>query len=194
MGLDGSLFATETIIPDSELLGVLRPGAHIILGTPEEALIKTAQSLGIGLREYESDKELMLMRMPAIVEGALKLAIENTDRTLHDSHICVVGYGNIGAMLTRILVLLGAHVTLAARKPVARADARNVGAQAAHGPRAVPGHVVRVVAGAVATVEGGIKAFADAAPAGEKGVRNPFLLAQDIGGDHGLIIHQTAAM
>ena len=76
-------------------------GAHIILGTPDEALKQAAQSLGLGLHEYESDKELMLLRMPAIVEGALQLAIENTDRTLHRSKICVVGYGNIGAMLTR---------------------------------------------------------------------------------------------
>ncbi len=132
MGLDGSLFGTETIIPDRELLSVLQPGAHIILGTPDEGLKQAADSLGLGLHEYESDKELMLMRMPAIVEGALKLAIENTDRTLHESEVCVVGYGNIGAMLTRVLVLLGAKVTMAARKPVARADARNVGARTTH--------------------------------------------------------------
>ena len=132
MGMNGSLFATEKIIPDRELLNVMKPGAHIILGTADEALKQVAGSLGIGLHEYESDKELMLLRMPAIVEGALKLAIENTDRTLHRSKVCVVGYGNLGAMLTRTLVLLGADVTLAARKPAARADALNAGAEAVH--------------------------------------------------------------
>ncbi len=132
MGLDGSLFATESILPHSDLLNVMDTGAHIILGTPDEALKQAAQSLGLGLHEYESDKELMLLRMPAIVEGALQLAIENTDRTLHRSKICVVGYGNIGAMLTRTLVLLGTNVTLAARKAEARADALNAGAETAH--------------------------------------------------------------
>ncbi len=132
MGMDGSLFATEKIIPNRELLSVMRPDAHIILGTPDEALKQAAASLQIGLHEYESDKELMLLRMPSIIEGALKLAIENTDRTLHRSKVCVVGYGNIGAMLNRTLVLLGSHVTLAARNPVARANALNAGAEVVH--------------------------------------------------------------
>ncbi len=132
MGVDGSLFATESILPDGDLLSVMNNGAHIILGTAGEALKQAAESLGLGLHEYESDNELMLLRMPAIVEGALQLAIENTDRTLHRSKVCVVGYGNIGAMLTRTLVLLGANVTLAARIAEARADALNAGAEAVH--------------------------------------------------------------
>ncbi len=132
MGVDGSLFATETILPDVDLLRVMASDSHIIMGTADEALKQAVETLGIGLHEYESDKELMLLRMPAIVEGVLQLAIDNTERTLHRSNVCVVGYGNIGAMLTRTLVLLGAKVTLAARKAEARADALNAGAEVIH--------------------------------------------------------------
>ena len=71
----------------------------------------------------------MLLRAPAIVEAAVKIIIENTAITIHDSNICVVGQGNIGTVLTRTLVALGAHVTVAARKPAQRASAYTLGAK-----------------------------------------------------------------
>lgn len=131
LSLDGALFAPATpdpIVPDQALLSVLAPGATIILGWPDERLRSVAGILGIGLSEYEQDVELMLRRGPAIVEGALQLAIANTDVTLHDSAIAVVGHGNIGRLLTRTLVLLGAHVHVFARNSVQRADAFTAGA------------------------------------------------------------------
>jgi len=131
MSSDGSLFATEKVVPDKDMLSVLKPGAHIILGTADSALRAVAAELGIGLHEYESDTELMLLRMPAIVEGAIKIVIENTSVTIHNADIAVVGYGNIGRLLTRTLVLLGARVYLFARNPVQRADAFAVGARSA---------------------------------------------------------------
>ena len=131
MASNGSLFATKTIVPDRDLLSVLKPGAHIILGTADAALRAVAAELGIGLHEYESDTELMLLRMPAIVEGAIKVVIENTPVTIHDAEVAVVGYGNIGRLLIRTLVLLGARVHLFARNPVQRADAHTIGARSA---------------------------------------------------------------
>ena len=129
MGTDGSLFATETIIPDADLLSVLKPGAHIIMGTADAGVKAAASTLGLGLHEYEADQELMLLRMPAIVEAALRVVIENTDVTIHKSAIGVVGYGNVGHMLTRTLVALGGRVHLFARNPVQRADGYTVGAE-----------------------------------------------------------------
>src|SRR5262249_49027959 len=68
------------------------------------------------------------LRGPAIVEGALKAIIENTEITIHRSNIGIVGQGTIGSLLARTLVLLGAHVHVAARNPVQRAAAQSVGA------------------------------------------------------------------
>jgi dipicolinate synthase subunit A len=82
------------------------------------------------MHEYEGDHELMLLRAPAIVEGVLKVLIENTPITIHDARICVVGQGNIGTVLTRTLIALGAHVTVAARNRVQRAQAYTMGATA----------------------------------------------------------------
>lgn len=128
---EGYLFAPEApapILPDVHLLSVLAPGAHIILGLADAHLREAAERLGIPTHEYEHDTELMLLRGPAIVEGALQHAIALTDITIHDAQVCVVGQGNIGSLLTRALVLLGAHVHVAARNPVQRAAAYAAGA------------------------------------------------------------------
>jgi dipicolinate synthase subunit A len=134
LAADGTLYAPAApapILPDTTLLRELAPGAHIILGAPDERLELVAADLGIGLHEYESDRELMLLRGPAIVEGALAVAIENTDVTLHASRVGVVGYGTIGSLLARTLVGLGASVHVFARNPVQRAAA-HANAASAH--------------------------------------------------------------
>ncbi|WP_026556138.1 dipicolinate synthase subunit DpsA [Arthrobacter sp. 35W] len=128
--LDGTLFAPEspeTITPDEALLSVMADGSTIILGWPNEQLKAAAEVHGIGFSEYEHDVELMLLRAPAIVEGALGQIIANTDVTIHNSDVLVVGHGNIGRILARTLVVLGARVHLAARNPVQRADALAAG-------------------------------------------------------------------
>jgi dipicolinate synthase subunit A len=131
LGLDGSLyapFAPEPIVPDEHLLAALRPGGDVLLGRADERLRAAASRLGIGIHEYEDDRELMLLRGPAIVEGALQVAIEHTDVTLHAAEVGIVGHGTIGALLARAAIALGAHVHVFARNPVQRAAAYAAGA------------------------------------------------------------------
>ena len=130
IGPDGSLFAPAAaapIVPDRELLQRMKPGAAIILGWADDGLNAAAAELGIDTREYEWDVELMLLRGPAIVEGALQIAIEHSQVTIHNTDVLVVGHGNIGRLFARTLVQLGARVHLAARNPVQRADALSAG-------------------------------------------------------------------
>jgi len=131
LAADGALYAPgagETIVPDEELLSLLADGAHIILGTADERLRAAAAATGVELHEYESDTELMLLRAPAIVEGALAAAIESSDVTIHANEVGVVGQGNIGSLLTRALAALGAQVHVFARNPAQRAAAYATGA------------------------------------------------------------------
>ncbi len=126
---DGSIFADEKIIPRESLLSAMADGAHIILGKADEGLKDAARRLGIGIHEYEHDQELMLLRAPAIVEAAIRIIIENTAITIHNASVCVVGHGNIGSVLTRSLIALGARVTVAARNPAQRAMAYTAAAE-----------------------------------------------------------------
>jgi len=127
----GALFAPAApapIVPDATMLGGMKKPAHIILGWGDPRLKAHAQALDIELHEYEWDQDLMLLRGPAIVEGLLKIVIENTAITIHKARVCVVGQGTIGFLLTRYLILLGAHVHVAARNKVQRAAAYAAGA------------------------------------------------------------------
>jgi dipicolinate synthase subunit A len=128
---NGALFAPTAptpIVPDYAMLSGMAPSAHIILGWADKHLKAHAQALSIGLHEYEWDRSLMLQRTPAILEGLLKIVIENTAITIHSSTACVVGQGTIGTVLTRYLVALGAHTHIAARNPEQRAAAFVAGA------------------------------------------------------------------
>lgn len=133
MAEDGSLYAPHVprpIVIGREQLEGMAAGAHLILGTADRRLRAAAQAVGVGIVEYEQDRELMLQRGPTIVEGALQRIIELTEITIHGSAIGVVGQGTIGSLLTRTLVLLGAEVLVAARNPVQRAEAEVTGATA----------------------------------------------------------------
>jgi dipicolinate synthase subunit A len=119
--------APEPIVPDQSLLGRMRPGAAIVLGRADAGLRAAAAATGVVLIEYEGDAALMLRRGPAIVEGVLAVAIRATPITIHASEAGVIGFGNIGGLLARGLVAMGASVHVFARNPVQRA-----GAYAAH--------------------------------------------------------------
>jgi dipicolinate synthase subunit A len=132
IALDGALFAPQCpvrIIPDQLMLSGMRRPAHIILGWADRNLKALGEALGITFHEYEWDVGLMLLRGPAIVEGLLKVVIENTDITIHKSRVCIVGQGTIGFLATRYMVALGAYTHVAARNEVQRAAAHAAGAE-----------------------------------------------------------------
>lgn len=58
-----------------------------------------------------------LLNAVPTAEGAIKLAIENTDFTLWQSRVLVIGFGRCGKVLADRLRALGARVTVSARKP-----------------------------------------------------------------------------
>jgi len=129
---NGALFAPSVpapIIPDQSVLAGMKPPAHIILGWADDHLKAHAAALSIKLHEYEWDRGLMLRRAPAIIEGLLKIVIENTAITIHRSPVCVVGQGTIGSLLTRYLIALGAYTHVVARNPEQRAAAYVAGAE-----------------------------------------------------------------
>ena len=131
-GVGGSLYAPRAAKPipiDRELFTPLRPGSHVFCGRVTESLADASRDQPITLHDNDSDHELMLQRAAAIVEGALEAAIANTDITIHGAKVAVVGFGNIGSVLARRLLALGAEVTVAARNPAQRAAARAGGAR-----------------------------------------------------------------
>jgi dipicolinate synthase subunit A len=127
----GHLYAPvvpEPVVLDDSVLSRMAPDATIFLGRTDEGIAEVARRCGIELDEYDPDRELMLLRGPAIVEGAIGAAIANTRITINHSPIVVLGFGNIGTLLARALLALGGRVTVAARNPIQRANAYAMGA------------------------------------------------------------------
>jgi dipicolinate synthase subunit A len=119
--------ATAPIVADKHLFSRAAPGAYAFCGRVTPEVQEAAEASGVLVHEYDYDRELMLLRGPAIVEGALQLAIEHTDVTINDAEVVVVGFGNIGQLLARTLRALGARVHVAARNPIQRAGAYAAG-------------------------------------------------------------------
>ncbi len=67
--------------------------------------------------DYGSFDSYALLNAIPTAEGAIKIAIENTEYTLWQSNVLVIGYGRVGKILSNRLKALGANVTISARKP-----------------------------------------------------------------------------
>lgn len=67
--------------------------------------------------DYGSLDSYALLNAVPTAEGAIKIAIENTDYTLWNAKVLVIGYGRVGKILSDRLKALGCHVTVSARKP-----------------------------------------------------------------------------
>lgn len=67
----------------------------------------------IDVLKYE---ELTVMNVIPTAEGAIQIAMEKSNITLHDSNCLVLGFGRIGKILSKMLSGLGAKVYCEARK------------------------------------------------------------------------------
>lgn len=56
------------------------------------------------------DKSVIMENAIPTVEGILADIINNTEKSLNDSHVLVFGYGNIGSLLVKYLDLFGASI------------------------------------------------------------------------------------
>lgn len=132
LGPDDSIFAPHW--PERLYLGRLeleacaRPGV-VIMGTASPSFRAAVTAAGLSLREYEQDDELMILRSRAIAEGAVRVAIEHTDVTIHRTRTLVLGFGRSSMTLCEVLLGLGADLTVAARNPVQLARAWEMGAE-----------------------------------------------------------------
>lgn len=61
-------------------------------------------------------EELTILNAIPTVEGTIKIAIEETEITIHESNVMILGYGRIGKILCKSFKNLGAKVYCVARK------------------------------------------------------------------------------
>lgn len=88
----------------------------LIAGTIAPNVYELANDEYIEIVDIMKREELAVLNTIATAEGAIEIAIANTNKILHGSNVLVLGFGRIGKVLARKLAGLATKVTCAARK------------------------------------------------------------------------------
>ncbi|MBO4816107.1 MAG: dipicolinate synthase subunit DpsA [Clostridia bacterium] len=88
----------------------------LIAGGINKELEEDANKLNIKIIDLLKIEELTVLNVIPTVEGAIKVAIEETEFTINSSKCLILGFGRIGKLLAKSLKSLGAEVHCEARK------------------------------------------------------------------------------
>ena len=87
-----------------------------ISGNIDETIYEIAREKNIKVIDILKREELAILNAISTAEGAIKIAIEETKKTLHGSNILITGFGRIGKILAKMLDGIGANIYCEARK------------------------------------------------------------------------------
>ena len=113
--------------PLAELLRAARPGALALGGMLSEEAKAIAAEAGVELVDYFAREELAIRNAIPTAEGCIGVLLAQRKRTLWGSAVLLLGFGPVGQAVGTRLAALGAHVTVAARRPAQRALAESLG-------------------------------------------------------------------
>lgn len=91
-------------------------GKQLIAGSIKDEIYKIAKEDDIKITDLLQNEKLAILNCISTAEGAIEIAIRETDRIIHGSNILVLGFGRIGKVLSKKLQGLSVNVTCAARK------------------------------------------------------------------------------
>ncbi len=117
-GTVSTQFSDHRLVLGAENGSLARPGTLVLTGVARGGLKELAASLRWRLLEIVDIDELAIQNSIPSAEGALQMAMETSDITIHHSHSLVLGFGRVGMTLAKALAGLGAKVFVAARNPV----------------------------------------------------------------------------
>ena len=111
--LRAPLSDTQTDI--MQVLDAIPSGTLTLGGAVPFRLHARAVQNGVRLTDCLAREELAIRNAVPTCEGALQIAMEQTDRTIQGARALVVGAGRIGFLLAQRLHALGAEVTVSVR-------------------------------------------------------------------------------
>lgn len=117
--------------PDfSVILEAVKKGGTVFTGKSCPYLDKLCGENGIILKNYFGREELQVMNAIPTAEGALEIMLRELPVTVFGVKVLITGFGRIGEVMARMLVSLGALVTVGARRYEQLAKARGMGCEA----------------------------------------------------------------
>lgn len=126
-GVVESIFSTADIVMKDEHIAALPSHAKLYTGMAKPYLKKLCSEHNIQLVELLDRDDVAIYNSIPTAEGALMMAIQNTDITIHGSTCMVLGLGRTGLTMARTLKGLGANVRVGIRRPEHFARAWEIG-------------------------------------------------------------------
>lgn len=126
-GVIKAKYGTEPLCINRDTMQHFQEGSVIITGFARPLLKDLAETRGIKVIEIADMDEIAILNSIPSAEGAIQMAMEATDFTLHGSTVIVVGFGRCGITLARMIHGIGAKTKVAARKPRDLARIREMG-------------------------------------------------------------------
>ena len=126
-GVVDSLFSTAELVLKEDLIAALPKHAKIYTGMAKSYLRNLCAKYAIQLVELLERDDVAIYNSIPTAEGAVMMAIQNTDITIHGSNCIVLGFGRTGMTMARTLKNLGADVKIGLRKPEHYARAWEMG-------------------------------------------------------------------
>lgn len=97
------------------LFDMMKKGKIFLGAKLDDKLLHMAEVYDIKTIDYFDREELMILNAVPTVEGAIEIAMRETEYTIHSSNCLVLGYGRIGKLLSHSLKSMGANVYVEAR-------------------------------------------------------------------------------
>ncbi|MBR3879661.1 MAG: hypothetical protein IKJ24_06050 [Clostridia bacterium] len=117
-GITVNLTSPSEYVRISDILHLFRKNESPVLvgGIIPPELVLAANEAGIEVVDFYKSEALQEKNALPSAEGAIMVAMENTDTIIESMSVLVCGFGRIGKILASKLKLLGAYVSVAARR------------------------------------------------------------------------------
>lgn len=114
-GLVEVVFSEKTIRLTKEWFKQLNSSTLIFTGIANDYLVRAANEANVSLIPLLHRDDVAIYNSIPTAEGAIMMAIEQTDFTIHGSHVLVTGFGRVGHTVANKFSALGAKVSVSAR-------------------------------------------------------------------------------
>ena len=105
----------EMVLTDAHL-AAMPPSGKVYTGLAKPYLRRLCEKHRIGLEELFDRDDVAIYNSIPTAEGAIMMAMQHTDITIHGSRCMVLGMGRTGLTLARALMGLGASVKVGVRR------------------------------------------------------------------------------
>ncbi|HEX3011547.1 MAG TPA: dipicolinate synthase subunit DpsA [Syntrophomonadaceae bacterium] len=131
-GVIRAVYTEDKLVLTEAAISMVAPGALVIIGSARQYLKDCCLKYGLKLVEIIDMDEIAILNSIPTAEGAIQIAMEETNITIHGSKTCIIGFGRIAITLARLLKALGSDVTVVARKDGQLARAYEMGCRRAN--------------------------------------------------------------